>query len=144
MDALLSEPGVLNGLVLAVVLGSLPCRCRSGTHRRWCTGAGRAGARPCFPARLALWRNKGAFAVYTAGWAALVLGISLVVGLVLGLLGAQTLVNLLAIPAGLALTAAFYISALFCFNDNFGGAAPGTPAANDSAAPPASPPSAGG
>lgn len=52
IDALLSEPGVATGLLLA---GCWVPRFRwfSGTPRRWCTGVARAWRRPCSPAR---WR----------------------------------------------------------------------------------------
>ena len=49
---------------------------------------------------------------------------ALVTGLLLGLLGAQQFTNFIGVPAGLVLSAAFYISLLFCFNDSFGGSVP--------------------
>lgn len=141
IDALLSEPGVLNGLLLAVGLGtalSVPFW-HAPALVHW---GGQSWGQALFSSTLAVWRNKGAFLVYSAGWAGLAMGVSLIVGLVLSLLGAQTLVNFVAIPAGLAVSAAFYVSLLFCFNDNFGGAAPGAKSANDDAAPPVLPPPA--
>ncbi len=123
IDALLSEPGVLTGMLTALTLGSL----LSVTF--WHAPAlvhwgGQGWGQALFSSTLALWRNRGAFAVYTLGWFALVMSFALVTGLVLGLLGAQQFTNFIGVPAGLVLSAAFYISLLFCFNDSFGGSVP--------------------
>ncbi len=121
VDALLSEPGVQNGVLTAAVLGSLLSvpfwHAPALVH--W---GGQSWGQALFSSTLALWRNKGAFAVYTLGWLLLVLVFALVSGLVLGLLGLSGSANFLGVPAGLVLSAAFYISLLFCFNDSFGGA----------------------
>lgn len=126
IDALLSEPGVLSGLLTAVTLGSLLSvpfwHAPALVH--W---GGQSWGQALFSSTLALWRNRGAFFVYALGWFGLVVVFALVSGLVLGLLGAQQLANFLGIPAGLVLSAAFYISLLFCFNDSFGGAVPQAP-----------------
>ncbi len=120
IDALLSEPGVQNGMVTAVVLGSLLSvpfwHAPALVH--W---GGQGWGQALFSSTLAVWRNKGAFAMYTLGWLALVLVFALVFGLILGLLGMQGLTNVLAVPAGLVISSVFYISLLFCFNDCFGG-----------------------
>ncbi len=123
IDALLSEPGVLNGMLTAVTLGSLLSvpfwHAPALVH--W---GGQSWGQALFSSTLALWRNRGAFFVYALGWFGLVMVFALISGLVLGLLGAQQLTNFIGIPAGLVLSAAFYISLLFCFNDSFGGAVP--------------------
>ncbi len=121
VDALMLEPGVQSGVLTAAVLGSLLSvpfwHAPALVH--W---GGQSWGQALFSSTLALWRNKGAFTAYLLGWLALVLVFALVTGLLLGLLGMPGGANLLAIPAGLVLSAAFYISLLFCFNDSFGGA----------------------
>ena len=121
VDALMQEPGVQNGVLTAAVLGSLLSvpfwHAPALVH--W---GGQSWGQALFSSTLALWRNKGAFTAYLLGWLALVLVFAAVTGLLLGLLGMPGAANVLAIPAGLVLSAAFYISLLFCFNDSFGGA----------------------
>lgn len=121
VDALLREPGVQNGVLTAALLGSLLSvpfwHAPALVH--W---GGQSWGQALFSSTLALWRNKGAFTGYLLGWVALVTVFALVTGLVLGLLGIPGGVNFLAIPAGLVVSALFYISLLFCFNDSFGGA----------------------
>ena len=121
VDALLREPGVQNGVLTAAFLGSLLSvpfwHAPALVH--W---GGQSWGQALFSSTLALWRNKGAFTAYLLGWVALVTVFALVTGLVLGLLGMPGGVNFLAIPAGLVVSALFYISLLFCFNDSFGGA----------------------
>ena len=135
VDALLAEPGVVNGVLTAAVLGSLLSvpfwHAPALVH--W---GGQSWGQALFSSTLALWRNKGAFTAYMLGWLLLVMVFALVSGLVLGLAGLSGAANFLGVPAGLVISAAFYISLLFCFNDSFGGgAAPG-----DASPPPAPPP----
>ena len=121
VDALMLEPGVQSGVLTAALLGSLLSvpfwHAPALVH--W---GGQSWGQALFSSTLALWRNKGAFIAYLLGWMALVLVFALLTGLMLGLLGMVGAANVLAIPAGLVLSAAFYISLLFCFNDSFGGA----------------------
>ena len=141
VDALLREPGVQDGLLTAVVLGSLMSvpfwHAPALVH--W---AGQSWGQALFSSTLALWRNKGAFAAYMAGWAGLVLGFATVTGVLLALLGLPDAVNMLAMPAGLVVSAAFYISLLFCFNDCFGGSVTAPDGASAAPPPPTLPPAA--
>lgn len=67
-------------------------------------------ARAIFASALASLRNLGAFAVYGAAWVAADLALSLLVGGTLALLGLAQWAMLLAMPAALFFSAAFYAS----------------------------------
>jgi hypothetical protein len=140
IDALLSEAGLRDGVVTALVLGGLMSvpfwHAPALVH--W---GGQSWGQALFSSTLAIWRNKGAFFVYALGWVGLVLGFALVFGLVLSLLGLQAASNVLAVPGGLVVSAVFYISLLFCFNDCFGGqVAPPFEAPESADLPPPPPP----
>lgn len=83
-----------------------------------------------FYSAVACWRNLGAFAVYFLSWGAVVLLFSLALSLAIGLSGLPQL-TVLAVPAGLLFTVAFYASLFFTFADCF---EPDTPAAQEPAA----------
>ena len=80
-----------------------------------------------FSSTLALWRTRGALLVYMLSWAGLMLAMFMVAAIFGSLFGTQQgpsiVVAFLAVALTAALYAVFYISALFCFNDTFGGAA---------------------
>ncbi len=119
IDALLSEPRVGLALMTGLLLGSLlsvpywhaPALIHWGGQ-----GVGQA----LFSSALAVWRSKGAFALYMAGWCSLILLFGLLSTLLFGLLGAAQLAGLAGVPAGLLLSTVFYVSLLFTFNDSFG------------------------
>jgi hypothetical protein len=120
IDALLSEPGVASGALLAVVLGvalSVPFW-HAPALVHW--GGQRVG-QALFSSAVAVWRSKGAFFVYAMGWVGVMLVFGIVTALVLGLLGLPQLAGVIGLPAGLMFSAVFYISLLFTFNDSFGG-----------------------
>lgn len=87
---------------------------------------GGQGARQAlFSSTLAMWRTRGALLVYVFGWVGLMLAVLMaaaVLGGVFASQGATGLVALIAVLLTSAVCAVFYISALFCFNDTFGGA----------------------
>jgi len=87
--------------------------------------AGQGAKHALFSSTVALWRTRGAFFVYILGWTGLLLLASVVVTLVSGALGAAptALLGLLLQAALMVLSAVFYVSVLFGFNDTFGGAA---------------------
>jgi hypothetical protein len=94
---------------------------------------GGQGARQAlFSSTLALWRTRGALLVYVLSWAGLMLAMFMVAAVVGSLFGAQQSPSIGVAFAAVVLTAAlyavFYISALFCFNDTFGGALATPPA----------------
>jgi hypothetical protein len=73
-----------------------------------------------FSSTLGVWRAKGAYLVYALTWLAVSMGVSLLVGLLAGALGAPALVTWLVPALVLMLSSAFYVSLWFSFVDNFG------------------------
>jgi hypothetical protein len=127
VDALLSEPGVGAGVLLALVLGS--ALAVPFWHAPALVHWGGQGVRQAlFSSTLALWRSKAAFFTYMMAWAGVLMLFGLVTAVVFGLLGAPQLAGLIGIPAGLVFSTVFYLSVLFTFTDNFGGAPTFTPA----------------
>jgi hypothetical protein len=118
LQALVSEPGVRQSVILGAVLGTLlsvpfwhaPALVHWGAQ-----GAGQA----LFSSTLALWRSKGAMLLYTLVWTGLVMATGLAVSLLLAALGAVNLASALAMPVGLFFSTVFYVSLLFTFNDTF-------------------------
>jgi len=78
-------------------------------------------AQAIFSSTLAVWRCKGAFAVYSLAWCGIVALFGTLTALVFGLLGVRQMAGLVALPAGLIFSTVFYVSLLFTFNDSFGG-----------------------
>lgn len=120
IDAILSEPGVATGALLAVVLGmgiSVPFW-HAPALVHW---GGQRPGQALFSSALAVWGSKGAFFVYAMGWVVVVMVFGITTALLLGLLGMAQLAGLLGLPAGLVFSAVFYISLLFTFNDSFSG-----------------------
>ncbi|MFT3665136.1 BPSS1780 family membrane protein [Piscinibacter sp.] len=76
-------------------------------------------AQSLFSSTLAIWRNKGAFAVFALAWSALVLATGAAANLAGALLGAPQVVAVLAMPASLLLSTVFYVSLYFSFADCF-------------------------
>lgn len=72
-----------------------------------------------FSSTVAVWRNRGAFAVYGVTWVGVVLLFGIVATLVFTLLGHPELVAVAALPAGLIFSTAFYTSLYFSFADCF-------------------------
>ena len=120
LDALMSEPGVSAGALLAVTLGSLLSvpfwHAPALVH--W---GGQSVGQALFSSTLAVWRSKGAFFVYAMTWAAVIIVFGIATAALLALLGMPQLAGMLGLPAGLVFSAVFYISLLFSFNDSFGG-----------------------
>ncbi len=66
-----------------------------------------------------MWRNKGAFVVFSLAWLGVVLSLGVAANLIAALLGQAQLVTLLAMPASLLLSTVFYTSLYFTFADCF-------------------------
>jgi hypothetical protein len=81
---------------------------------------GQSVAQAVFSSTVALWRTKGAFALYLLGWVGVSLLFSLMSGVVLGLLGMREAAAAAALPAMLMFSTAFYVSLYFGFTDTFG------------------------
>jgi hypothetical protein len=126
IDALLAEPGVGLGTVLAVVLGSLLSV--PFWHAPALVHWGGQGARQAlFSSSLAVWRAKGAFLGYGLAWAGVLLAFGVITAVVFVLLGAPQMAGMLGVPAGLIFSTVFYLSVLFTFTDSFGGSPSSTP-----------------
>ena len=80
---------------------------------------GHGVAKALFSSTIACWRNRGAFAVYSLVWFALVSAVGVGGSLVFGLLGQAQLFALAAVPMSLMLTTVFYASLYFTFADCF-------------------------
>ncbi len=81
---------------------------------------GRLGtAKALFFSTVAVWRNKGAFIVYSLAWLGVFILFALVANLVLGLIGRAQLVPFVAMPASLIFSTVFYASLWFTFSDCF-------------------------
>lgn len=118
MARLMSAPGLASALLwrmLVTAVVSVPF---------WFAPAlvfwgGQGAAQSMFSSALALWRARGAFALYLLGWVAALLMATLLVSFMLALLGAS-ITGLVAMPLSLVLSTAFYVSLYFSFRDCFG------------------------
>jgi hypothetical protein len=128
----MSDPRVTNGLLVLSLLGALlaipfwhaPALVHWEHQGLW---------QALFSSTVAVWRAKAAFAVYGLAWMGASLGLSMLLGLAVGLLRLATAAVLLMPALTLMLTAAFYVSVWFSFVDSF---ATGPDAAPSSAPPP--------
>ena len=127
IDALLAEPGVATGALLALVLGTMLSVVfwHAPALVHW---GGQGVAQALFSSTLAVWRCKGAFFAYSLAWAGVIALFGLLAALLFSVLGAPQLANVVSVPAGLTFSTVFYISLLFTFTDSFGGVAPETQA----------------
>lgn len=92
---------------------------------------GQGAKQALFSSTLALWRTRGAVAVYLLCWAGVLLLVFLlaaILGSAIAVQGPSAVVAFVAVLMTAALYAVFYISALFCFNDTFGNAPARAPA----------------
>ena len=119
IDAIVADPQLLHGMLLRFGLAGLLAvpfwHAPALVH--W---GGQGVLQALFTSSLALWRTRGAFAVYLMAWAGLMLAVALLVALVAMLTGARQVLGLLTMPIGLAFSAAFYVSLWFSFTDTFG------------------------
>lgn len=80
---------------------------------------GQGAMKSLFFSTVACWRNKGALAVYSLGWLAVIVLFTFLSTSVFALLGAPQLAVLFLSPAAIILSAAFYASLYFTFADSF-------------------------
>jgi hypothetical protein len=80
---------------------------------------GQGALQALFSSTLAVWRTRGAFTLYFAGWSLVALGVSAAVMLLAAVTGLRQTVGVLTMPLGLAVSAAFYVSLWFGFADSF-------------------------
>lgn len=72
-----------------------------------------------FFSALACWRNKGALLVYGLGWLGVMIGISVVMGLLMSMLGGPDRASMIVMPIMLMVAAMFFTSLDFTFRDSF-------------------------
>ena len=121
IEAIMSESRVRGATLLGLVLSSLLSV--PYWHAPALVHWGAQGVKQAlFSSTLAMWRSKGAFALYMATWLAVLLGVTLTAATLMQLLGLEAGIPLLSLLLGMLFSAVFYISVLFTFNDSFGGA----------------------
>jgi hypothetical protein len=81
---------------------------------------GQSAAQAIFTSTLAVWRTKGAFALFLLGWVGVSLLFSFMSAIVLGLLGLAEAAVVAMFPAVVMFSTAFYVSLYFGFTDTFG------------------------
>ena len=87
---------------------------------------GQGVAQSMFSSTLALWRNKGAFAVNMLLWGGLLMAVASSISLVFALIGLSQVAPVVLMATGLMLSTVFYASLYFSFVDCFMfGAPPG-------------------
>lgn len=119
LDAILADPRLIQGMIVRVGLAGLlsvpfwhaPALVHWGSQ---------SALQALFSSTVALWRTRGAFTVYMAGWLAVMAAAGLLVTLLATLTGARQLLGLVTLPIGLVFSAAFYASLWFSFADTFG------------------------
>jgi hypothetical protein len=119
IEALLGDSRVADGVMLRLGLIGLI------TVPYWHALAlvhwgGQSPAQALFSSTLALWRSKGAFALYAIGWVVLIGAYSVAVGALAAAAGSREWAGILVLPGVLVFSTAFYVSLLFTFNDSFG------------------------
>ncbi len=80
---------------------------------------GQPVAQALFSSTLALWRNKGAFALNALLWGLLMMAVASAISLAFGLLGLTRVAPIALMACGLFMTTAFYASLYFSFVDCF-------------------------
>lgn len=124
---MLADPQLLWGMLLRIGLStlvSLPFWHAPALVLWQAHGVGQA----LFISTLACWRNRAAMATYGLGWLALLMAFSVLANLLVLLLNDPRVLALLALPAGLMVTTAFYASLYAIFADCFGQEEPPRPA----------------
>ena len=118
VDALLAQPAFATamGMRLAgAALISIPFW-HAPALVHW---GGQGPAQALFSSTVAIWRAKGAFALYMLGWFVLIVGFGVLTAVVLSALGLTQLGGMVALPGALTLSTIFYVSLIFTFNDCF-------------------------
>jgi hypothetical protein len=86
-------------------------------------------AQALFSSTLAVWRSRGAFAVYLLSWLGIIVAFGVTTALLAGLFSVREMAGVLVLPSVLIFSTVFYVSLLFTFNDSFGGSSLGPQAA---------------
>lgn len=118
LQALLGEPELFWGMVVRFGLATLlSIPFWHAPALVWWGGQG--AGQSLFSSTLACWRTRGALMVYVLAWVGLVGFFSALAGTVFALFGVRELAGIVALPAGLLFSCAFYASLYFTFSDTF-------------------------
>ena len=132
LQALMQDPQLRSGLYLRLTLTALMAL--PFWHAPALVWWGQQGvAQSMFSSLIALWRCRGAFLLYVAGWFALISVLSLGLGFVLQALDASRFIGVLAMPLAMTLSVMFYASLYFMFVQTFGAGAKNGAEADDEA-----------
>ena len=80
---------------------------------------GQSALQALFSSTLGLWRNRSAFVLNGLAWFGILMGVSMLLALLAGLLGGPALLALLVMPATLFVATVFYCGLYFMFVDSF-------------------------
>lgn len=80
---------------------------------------GQGALQALFSSTVGLWRNRAAFVLNGLAWLGVLLAVSLVLGVVSGLLGTPALLQMLVMPVMLFMASVFYAGLYFMFVDSF-------------------------
>jgi hypothetical protein len=122
LQPLLSDAGLQFGWLLmmaGIALLSLPFW-HAPALVHW---GGQSAAKSLFFSTVACWRNKGALAVFSLTWGAVIVALAVTSAMIFSLLGVPQMAFAALTPAMLMLSAAFYASLYFTFIDSFEAAA---------------------
>ena len=126
MSALLQDPmlqvGFFTRLGLAGLLSVPFWHAPALVH--W---AGQGAAKSLFFSTVAVWRNRGAFAVYGLTCTGAIFAFGVVCSIVLALIGQPELGMVIVMPAGLLTATIFYATLFFTFFDSFEPSTPPAP-----------------
>lgn len=118
VNALLQDPALQTGLFVRFGLAGLLSvpfwHAPALVH--W---AGQGAAKSLFFSTVAVWRNRGAFAVYGLTCAGAVMALGVASTLLLALIGQPELAVFIIMPAGLLAATVFYATLFFTFFDSF-------------------------
>lgn len=118
LSAILADPRLLEGMLARLGLTALvsvpfwhaPALVHFG---------GQGALQALFTSTIALWRTRGAFAVYLLGWLGLMMAAAAMFWLLSIATGARQVLGVLTLPLGLAFSSAVYVSLWFSFADTF-------------------------
>ena len=120
VEALLRDPQLFWGVVTRfglIALLSVPFWHASALVH-W---GGQGPAQALFSSTLAVWRSRGAFAVYLLSWLGIIVAFGVTTALLAGLLSAREMAGMMLLPSVLIFSTVFYVSLLFTFNNSFCG-----------------------
>lgn len=119
IGALLADPRLAWGMVTRLGLAGLVSvpYWHAPALVHW---GGQGALQALYSSTVALWRARGAYTLYFAGWTVMTVAVSGLVVALAAITGLRQVVGVLTMPLGLLLSAAFYVSLWFGFADCFG------------------------